>query len=154
MNENIEILYNLLTKGIHQVSKPYDLEYLNSQLRMLDCVAKEWYDQSCLILIKQEEEKHLTEAMKKEIKKECNTLIKIMNDENVKECSLNLIDNGWIETMDNKYFLSKKFLLQYKDFIMANSKEYFECELCKILVKSSRIHDFCKSKREKIKLVK
>ncbi len=94
---------------------------------------------------KKRRRKNAYRSKEKRNQKRCYILKKILNEEKLSDCSKNLLENGWVEKIDGEYELSKKFILQFKQFILDNSDDYKECEICKILVKNAKYHDFAKS---------
>lgn len=152
MNENFQILYELLTKGTYSVkNKSYNLSYINQQLRILNCTAREWYDQQTLILVYTDLpiENYKCDVVNHDI-----ALFKrLVNNESVYDDRLDyLIKNGWVvREDDNSYGPSKKFMMQFKDFILEHSRIYNECIVCKIVVKNDKEHKYCRNVREKVK---
>lgn len=151
MNENFEILYELLTTGSFDVTnKSYDLSYINQQLLLLNCAAREWYDKRTLILVYSElpAEVHKTSIVKNDVE----LFKKLVNDEKVSgERMQFMVANGWATSeSDGSYALSKKFMMQFKDFILKNSEIYKECSVCKIVVKGEGEHPYCRKRKEGI----
>lgn len=139
-DQETEILHTLLTKGVFTVKRPYNLEQLNTHLRTINCIAKEWYDKKYLILV------HNTQRKDKNDMVIMQSILKNQMNAAVRERLPFLIENGWIEDND----LSKKFLMQYKSFVLEYSDNYSECEVCKILVKGKNMHEYCENRRDEI----
>lgn len=152
MNENFEIIYELLTTGSYTVDKiAYDLNYINQQLRILNCAAREWYDKQTLILVYTElpNERGKFEIVNRDIK----LFKQLINNEIVLDERIDfLCENGWVEKeLNGIYALSKKFLMQFKEFILENSSLYNVCGVCQILVKNEKEHQYCRNKKESLK---
>lgn len=148
-----KIMFELITKGIYCSNdlNDKDLSQINKNLRVIDYTAKFWYDKSCIILFDQNADYHKTSNELTQINiKILNKIIKnerISYNENVQR----LLDHGWIEKYGDEeqyYGLSKKFLIQYKSYILSlSNNEYNECSICKILVKNETEHDFCRKQK-------
>ncbi|KAM0688525.1 hypothetical protein COBT_000208 [Conglomerata obtusa] len=146
-----QICYELITKGSFTVPKYIekpDLSIINSTFRSLNCIAKYWYDNSVIILIDNNEQS----IAKTEIaRKDAAFFIKIINNDimyNYERKDL-LYNNGWIDFDNVQIVLSKKFILQHKNFILANSDQWFDCSICKILVYQKNIHTYCQTEKTK-----
>ncbi|RVD90663.1 Nucleolar protein 5A [Tubulinosema ratisbonensis] len=142
-NENKSIFY-LLTKGYSK--KITSITNLNKHLLPMKYEAVLWYDKSVILL------KDNTPSFKIEnpvnITKAKQIINNILEDKLKDFCSETmeyLIRNNWVEKIGQEYFITKRFMVQFEDYLL-KSGNFFRCRYCSFAVKSKSYHDFCNDK--------
>lgn len=146
------ICYELLTKGIYNFNeneqKP-DVKEINKYFRDLNCIVKYWYDKTSLILVnKNDEQIGKTENERKDVE----FYKKLINNENITSYDRKKlhIQNGWIYEENNRLCLTKKFMVQYEDFMLENNEDWKVCNICNILVYKTNEHEYCVKKKQEL----
>lgn len=142
-NENKSIFY-LLTKGYS--TKITSIANLNKHLLPMKYEAVMWYDKS-VILLKDNRPFDYVENITN-INKAKQIINNILENKLKDFCSETmewLIQNNWVEKIDKEYFITKRFMVQYEDYLLENGN-FFKCRYCKFVVKSKSYHDYCNEK--------
>ncbi|EJW01545.1 hypothetical protein EDEG_03889 [Edhazardia aedis USNM 41457] len=148
-----EILFELITTGISITNnRKYDFSKILEELRLLNYSAQEWYDNSEILLI----DKEINPESKENLQNQMELITRIVDDANIDEDEITqLIHNGWVEKISAQekhfnnnhphvYKLSKRFLIQYKDYLKNNFDSFNDCKLCGILVNNDEYHSYCR----------
>ncbi|WUR02955.1 non-structural maintenance of chromosomes element 1-like protein [Vairimorpha necatrix] len=139
------IIYELLSTGMYK-SNIKNLNEVVSILRKIHFDVVEWYDKSCYILVSTGGNQELILGYNEEENKEIIEIFeKIIFDKEVQGNLLSsLVENDWLSIDEkNKYILSKRALVIFKNKILEADGIYKKCKFCEFLVRREEAHDYC-----------
>ncbi|ADM12286.1 uncharacterized protein Eint_091580 [Encephalitozoon intestinalis ATCC 50506] len=135
------IILRLLTDGIVDGEYHDSLSSLNELLRPIQYEAVGWPDGSCIVL-KDNHSSYPPDSRTKEIE---DVFKKVVRGISVSgEVVDMLIRERWMESTSEGYRLSKRSLVQHKDFILGLGEGYTVCDVCGFLRSENEVHKFCK----------
>jgi hypothetical protein len=147
------VIQKLLAEGMAEVTFEMPVSELNELLRPIQYEAVQWPDKSCIVLKDMLGSctpsfpwtgTCLSEA--KEVLKQIIHRQPVTSD----VASL-LVENKWIEDINGELVLSKRALVQHRDYILKLGGRYKECSICSFLVDGAAVHSYCQELLEKKK---
>ncbi|KCZ75945.1 hypothetical protein H311_03067 [Anncaliia algerae PRA109] len=144
MSSDREIIYNLLTKGYSK--QITSISSLNKKLLIMKYEAVMWYDKSCIILKdNSSEELNDNPISFLKVKFIINGIINNKLNDFCNDTMKYLIKNNWVEKINEDYFITKRFMVQYEEYIL-NNYEFNKCKYCDFVVKGKEYHEYCENK--------
>jgi hypothetical protein len=140
-----DTVQKLLAEGIAELASEDLTLRLNELLRPIQYEAVQWPDKSCVVL--RDTMKSSTPSFPwtdmhlKEVK---DVFKQIVHGQPVTSDVVNmLVENKWVEDANGELVLSKRTLVQHKEYILALGGRYRECGICGFLVDGAAMHDYC-----------